>query len=40
MQQRYSALKSLLDCWSTGRWEMNRAQLLLAELVVVVAFVG
>jgi len=40
MQQGYSALKRLLDCWSTGRWEVNRAQLLFVELVMVVAFVG
>src|SRR5207247_1582867 len=40
MQQRYSALKSLLDGRSAGYWEVNRTQLLLVELVVVVAFVG
>jgi hypothetical protein len=38
MQQGYSALKSLLDSWSTRRWEVHRAKLLLVELVV--AFVG
>jgi hypothetical protein len=39
MQQGYPVLKSLLDRWSTGRWEVHRAKLLLVDLVVV-AFVG
>jgi hypothetical protein len=40
MQQGHSALKSPLDGWTAGRREVNRAQLLLVYLVVVVAFVA
>jgi hypothetical protein len=40
VQQGYAALEGSLNFWSTRDWEVHRAQLLVAELVVVVAFVA
>src|SRR5437762_7713705 len=40
VQQRYSALKILLNFGIAGGWEVYRPELLFAEVVVVVAFVG
>jgi hypothetical protein len=40
MQQGYAELEGLLNPWCTRDWEADGAQLLVTELVVVVAFVG
>jgi len=40
MQQGHAALEGFLNSWRTRDWEAHGAQLLVTELVVVVAFVS